>query len=206
MNARWLGTGLAVAVLLAGVAGAQEKGAEKGTKAAAAPDQKAMLEAMQKAATPGEAHKKLEAVVGTFDVKVTMWMDPGKPPAESTGTAENKWALGNRYVEERFEGTFMGQPFSGIGYTGYDNVKKKYVSTWMDTASTGIMLTTGSGDASGKTMNMSGTMDDPMTGKPQDFTEKMTVADNDHHMLEMWGAGPDGKNYKMMEIQYTRKK
>ena len=164
------------------------------------------MEAMQKAATPGEAHKKLEAVVGTFDVKVTMWMDPGKPPAESTGIAEDKWALGNRYVEERFEGTFMGQPFSGIGYTGYDNVKKKYVSTWMDTASTGIMLTTGSGDASGKTMNMSGTMDDPMTGKPQDFTEKMTVADNDHHMLEMWGAGPDGKNYKMMEIQYTRKK
>jgi len=206
MNARWLGTGLALAVLLAGAAGAQEKGAEKGKKAAAAPDEKAMMEAMQKAATPGEAHKKLEPLIGTFDVKVTMWTDPGKPPQASTGIAEDKWALGNRYVEERFEGTFMGQPFSGIGYTGYDNVKKKYVSSWMDTASTGIVMTTGSSDPSGKAMNMSGTMDDPMTGKAQKFTEKLTVTDNDHHTLEMWGAGPDGKNHKMMEIQYTRKK
>ena len=34
----------------------------------------------------------------------------------------------------------------------------------------------------------------------------VTVADNDHHTMEMWGQGPDGKPVKMMEIQYTRKK
>ena len=32
------------------------------------------------------------------------------------------------------------------------------------------------------------------------------VVDNDHHMMEMWGPDPTGKNYKMMEITYTRKK
>jgi hypothetical protein len=33
----------------------------------------------------------------------------------------------------------MGMPFEGLGYTGYDNVKKQYFGTWIDSMSTGIM-------------------------------------------------------------------
>ncbi len=204
MKARLSATALALTAFLASAALAQEKAApQKGKKAAAPPDEKAAMEAMQKAATPGDAHKKLDPLVGTFEAKVIMWIDPSKPPQESTGTAERKWVLGNRYVEEQFEGTFMGQPFSGMGYTGYDNVKKKYVSTWMDTAGTGIMMTTGAAEKSGA-MKMSGTVDDPITGKPQKVTMKMN-ADADRQVLEMWGPAPNGKPYKMMEITYTRK-
>jgi len=203
MRHRWLGVGLVMAVLMAATSPAQEKAAGKGKKPAGPPDEKAMMEAMQKAATPGEEHKKLEAVVGTFDAKVKMWMDPGKPAEESTGTSENKWVLGDRYVEMQYQGTFMGQPFSGIGYQGYDNVTKKYVGSWMDTASTGIM--TSSGTMSGKVLSTSSSVADPMTGKMEKLTSKLTVEDNDHHTMEMWGRGPDGKNFKMMEIQYTRK-
>jgi hypothetical protein len=191
-----------VAALVASVAAAQDKPAEK--KAAAPMDEKQMMEMMQKMATPGDAHKKLEPMVGTFDAKVKMWMDPSKPAQESAGVSENKWVLGNRFIETNHTGTFMGQPFSGIGYTGYDNVTKKYVGTWMDTASTGMMNSKGT--ITGKTMTTTSTMPDPMTGKNATITTKMTVADNDHHTMEMWGPGPDGKNYKMMEITYTRKK
>jgi hypothetical protein len=190
-------TGLAIGGAV--TAAAQDKKAP-----AAPPDQKAMMEMMQKAATPGDAHKKLEPFVGSFDAKVKMWMDPSQPPQESTGTAENKWVLGSRWVEMQYQGTFMGQPFSGIGYTGYDNVTKKYVGTWMDTASTGVM--TSSGSMTGKVMTSTASMSDPMTGKMSKASEKFTVVDNDHHTMEMWAPGPDGKNVKVMEIQYTRKK
>ena len=192
-----LSAGLAIAG--AGFAVAQDKQAPAGP-----PDQKAMMEAMQKAATPGDAHKKLEPFVGTFDAKVKMWMDPSKPPEESAGTAENKWILGNRWVEMQYQGTFMGQPFSGIGYTGYDNVAKKYVGTWMDTASTGVMLSSGS--MAGKVMKSSATMSDPMTGKMSKASTKVTFGDNDHYTMEMSAPGPDGKMVKVMEIQYSRKK
>jgi Protein of unknown function (DUF1579) len=203
---RFLFMGLAAAALLAAAVLAQEKAAgEKSKKKAAAPfDEKVAMEAMQKAATPGEEHKKLESVVGTFDAKITMWMDPSKPPEESTGTSENTWVLGNRYVQFQYQGTFMGQPFSGIGYQGYNNVTKKYEGTWMDTASTGMMNSTGT--MTGNVMKTTSSMADPMSGKVMKFTSKLTVADNDHHTMEMWGPGPDGKVYKMMEIQYTRKK
>ena len=194
-----LATGLAVGAVA--FAADQEK-----KKAAGPPDEKAAMEAMQKAATPGEAHKKLEAVVGTFDAKVKTWMDPSKPPEESTGTSENTWVLGNRYIQMKYQGTMMGQPFTGMGYQGYDNVTKKYVGTWMDTMSTGIMMTTGHADQSGKTMTMTGSAADPVSGKMMKLTEKITVKDNDHHSFEMWAPGPDGKPVKMMEIEYTRKK
>jgi hypothetical protein len=166
-------------------------------------EQKAMMDAWMKSMTPGEGHKKLEPFVGAFDVKVRSWMAPGAPPAESSGSAQNRWVLGGRYVEETFDGQFMGQPFSGIGYTGYDNIKKAFVSTWMDNMSTSIMMTKGSMD--GNTMTSSGTMDDPMSGKSQVVNNKVTIVDNDHHTMEMWGPGPDGKPFKMMEISYARK-
>ena len=98
----------------------------------------------------------------------------------------------------------MGQPFSGIGYTGYDNVTKKYIGTWMDTAGTSMMVSKGT--MAGKVMKATSTMPDPATGKMATLTMKTTVNDNDHYTMEMWGPGPDGKSYKMMEIDYTRKK
>ncbi|HTR03824.1 MAG TPA: hypothetical protein VMN82_11555, partial [Thermoanaerobaculia bacterium] len=45
-----------------------------------AADEKAAMEAWQKAMTPGDGQKKLEPLVGTFDARVRTWMDPTKPP------------------------------------------------------------------------------------------------------------------------------
>ncbi len=169
------------------------------------PDEKAAMEAMVKAATPGESHKRLDPLVGSFDATVRAWMAPGKPPEETKGTSENKWVLGNRYVEQRFQGTFMGQPFSGIGFTGYDNVWKRYVSVWMDDAGTGIMVSTGKA-AGARAIDTTATVYNPVNGKPDKLTEKLTVADADHHTLEMWGSAPVGKPFKMLEIAYSRRK
>lgn len=169
-------------------------------------DPKAMMEAFEKAGTPGEPHRKLDVFVGNWDVKIKTWMAPGTPPAESTGTAENRWVLGGRYLEQKFQGSFMDQPFTGIGYTAYDNVKKHYLGTWMDSMSTGIMVTAGVADETGKIMKFTGTMDDPMSGKSIRLEEKIVVLDKDRHLFEMWSPAPDGKMYKSMEILYTRRK
>jgi Protein of unknown function (DUF1579). len=177
-------------------------------KKAAAPsaEEKAMMDAWMKAATPGDMHKKLGAFVGTWDVNVKMWEKPGGEAMESAGKAVNSWALDGRWVEQQFEGQFMGMPMHGIGYTGYDNVKKSYVSTWMDTISTSVMSSAGSADADGKTMTFMGSMDDPMTGKPVSVKEVVRVVDADHHVMEMWNPAPDGQMFKSMEITYSRAK
>lgn len=166
----------------------------------------AMMEAMMKAGTPGDAQKKLDSMVGTWDTKVTMWMVPGADSMTSNGTSTNQWVMGGRYLEQRFKGDFGGMPFEGLGYSGYDNVKKQYWGTWIDNMSTGIMTSTGSASDDGKTWDFTATMADPMTGKDSTVKEKVTIIDADHHTMEMWGPGPDGKMFKTMEIAYARKK
>jgi hypothetical protein len=165
------------------------------------------MDAMMRAATPGDAHKKLSPLVGTFDAKVRAWSEPGAAPMESTGKAVSEWVLGGRFVQQRFDGTFMGQPFSGIGYTGYDNIKHMYVGTWMDSMSTSMMTSSGGDpDPSGKNWRFAAMTMDPVSGEAMNYDERMTIVDNDHQLFEIYGPGPNGGQFKMMEISYTRKK
>jgi hypothetical protein len=203
MKVRELTFAVCAALLVAGAAGAQD--AKPGEKPMSA-EQKAAMEAWEKFATPGEGHKSLAGMVGTWDAEVTTWMEPGAPPTKSKGTSENRMTLGGRWVEQRFKSEMMGQPFEGVGYTGYDNLKKKYIGTWMDTMSTSVMMSEGTWDAAGKVMTSTSTMDDPMTGKASTVKMTTTIVTPDHHMFEMWGPGPDGKVAKQMQIDYRKRK
>lgn len=166
----------------------------------------AMMEAMMKAGTPGDPQKKLEAFAGTWETKMIAWMMPGAEPMMGTGTATNQMVMDGRYLEQRFDGSFMGMPFKGLGFTGYDNVKKQYWGSWMDNMGTAMMTTTGALAEDGKTWTFTGMMADPMTAKDMRMDEKITINDADRHTMEMWAPGPDGKMFKNMEIVFTRKK
>ena len=190
-----------LAVLTAALAAADEKPAPAGT-----PDQKAMMEAWAKFATPGPGHRALQPLVGTWNAKITSWMAPGSAPIVSDGISEIGWVLGGRYLEQKHEGSFLGQPFSGIGYTGYDNYKKQYLGTWMDNMGTSILSMAGTADAAGKIIAMEGKMDDFVTGRVLAIRSTLRILDDDHNVYEMFAPGPDGKEYKMMQIDYTRKK
>lgn len=169
------------------------------------PEQQAMMNAWMKFATPGDAHKSLDALAGNWDAKVTMWEAPGAQPHTSTATSETHWMLGNRYLQETVNGNFMGMPFQGVGITGYNNAKKQYFNTWFDNFGTGVMTSVGTmPDA--KTLAMKWTSTDPTSGNDIPGETKITIADADHHTMESWTAGPDGKPFKNMQIDYTRKK
>lgn len=173
-------------------------------QAAPTPEEKAMMDKMMQAGTPGAAHKKLDPLAGKFSVKSKMWMDPSKPAQESSGTSERKWIMGDRYLEEHFQGSYGGQPFTGMGAWGYDNVTKKYFGSWLDSMSTS--MTVARGGLEGKVLKLKGMMSDPMSGKETPYTMSVTLAGNDSHTVEMWGPGPGGKNMKWMEMTYTRMK
>jgi len=193
----------AVVLMLAAApfAGAQQQGeAPKMT-----PEQQAAMETYMKLATPGAGHKALEPMIGTWSVSTTMWEKPGAQPQTGGGTAENTWVLGGRFVRQDFEGEFAGMKYQGLGFTGYDNYKKKYVGTWMDTMGTMMMHMQGSGDPSGKVFTLGSTVDDAMTGKSIKVRTVTRIVDANKHVMEMFGPDPAGKEFKMMEIVYTRK-
>lgn len=176
----------------------------KDKKAEKPMDPQAMMEMWQKLATPGEPHKQLEGLAGSWTTQTKEWMEPGKPPMESSGTVEMKAVLGGRFLQQEFTGSMMGQPYSGIGTTGYDNLRKKYVSTWIDSMGTGIFLMEGTASTDGKTITLKGGHDEPGGGH---MTHRAIwkLVDNNAQIFEMYGAHKGEKEMKNMEIVYTRK-
>lgn len=166
-------------------------------------DEKAMMELWQKLGTPGEPHKQLEGLAGKWTTETKEWMEPGKPPMEANGTVEMKSVLGGRFLQQEYTGSMMGQPYSGIGTTGYDNLRKKYVSTWIDSMGTGIFVMEGTATADGKIITLKGGHDEPGGGH---MTHRAVwrLIDHNSQIFEMYGAHKGEKEHKHMEIVYTR--
>jgi hypothetical protein len=167
-------------------------------------DMQVMMDTYKKLATPGDPHKQLASRAGSWNTKTKSWMEPNKPPMESTGVCEQTMLLDGRFLQQKCTGEMMGTPFTGIGVTGYDNHTKKYVSTWMDSMGTGIYFMEGAGSADGKTMTMEGSYDYPMEG-PMKLRAVTKIVDRNTEIFDMYGTGKNGKETKMMEITYTRK-
>ncbi len=167
-------------------------------------DMQAMMDTYKKLATPGEPHKELASLAGSWNTKTKSWMEPNKPPMESTGSCEQKTLLDGRFLQQECTGEMMGQPFTGIGVIGYDNFTKKYVSTWMDSMGTGIYFMEGTASADGKTITQKGSYNDPIEG-PMKLRGVTKIVDNKTEIFEMYGTGKRGKDMKMMQITYTRK-
>src|SRR5262249_57547177 len=72
--------------------------AAKEKKASKQMDQQAMMELWKKLATPGEPHKMFTSLAGSWTTTTKEWMEPGKPPTDSTGTAEMKMLLDGRFL------------------------------------------------------------------------------------------------------------
>jgi len=165
----------------------------------------AIVKAMDNAMEPGEGQKKLEFLVGTFDVKVLIWLEPSKPPIESTAVSVASWVLGHRYVQQMLSGFVLGEPWHGIGYAGYDNLAKTYVACYMDTGSTGMEWYTGAMDPDGKVATLTSTIYDAMTLKPTKLEMRLSIDPGGNHVTTLWQADPSGQMNKIMELQYKRK-
>lgn len=168
------------------------------------PSPEKMMEIMTKYGTPGDHHKHLEQMVGTWNTQSRFWMVPGAPPMETTGKARHKSILGGRFVKLTYEGNFAGQVFSGEGTVGYDKFKNKYVESWADNIGTMMVMATGECDGQGQVRIMRGDMDDLLAGKPSWFRSVYRFQGRDRYTLEMWGPAPNGSEFKMFEIVHTR--
>ena len=161
-----------------------------------------MMAAMSNMGTPGEHHEELMKTVGEWNAKASFIMDPAAPPTESTGTMSIESVLGGRFVKCDFSMDFMGLPFEGLSYAGYDNYHKQYVSIWMDTMSTKITFLEGNHDKDGALV-MEGISTTPMGDNPMKIVT--THEDDDHFTDHFYDKMPDGTWFNSGTIKYSRK-
>lgn len=167
-------------------------------------DSAAMMKVWQAYMTPGEEHKMLAKSNGGWNEELTFWMDPNAPAQKNTATCENKMIMNGLYQESVHKGNFEGMPFHGVGTTGYDNIKKVFVSSWIDNMGSGIMHMEGPWDAATKTITMKGKGVDPMTGKEIEMRQTLKIIDDKTQHMEMF-CTKNGKEFKNMEIKLTKK-
>lgn len=121
-----------------------------------APAQPSMEEMQQRQIeymTPGAGHQVLNDRVGQWKMEVRYWL-PGVPdPMVSLGTSSMQWIMDGRYIEDHTQASTDQGPFEGRGFVGFDNLTKEYVSTWIDSMSTAVMISRGTFDAATNTFN-----------------------------------------------------
>jgi len=164
------------------------------------------MEACTQAGAICDEHKRFEPFVGTFKAQAKIWMGPGEPNV-STGTMTNTLDLGGRFIAQTYKGDDTDGPFpnfEGRGFFGYNTITRQFEGIWIDNCSTTFETEIGAVDASGRVWTMIGQVPNPQTGQQMTKRSVIRVQDNDHHSKEMFFQGPDGSEFKAMEIQYTR--
>ena len=177
------------------------------------PNPAEMMKQMIEMGKTNENHKLLSSLDGTWNYTVRFWMnpDPSAKPQESKGIAIRKSIMDGRYVVMDVSGK-MQMPgengkmkdvnFKGMGMEGYDNVKKKFVASWVDNMGTGIEFSEGTYDPNTNSLTYTAEME-PVPGMKTAVREVIKIADKNHMSLE-WYENQGGQEKKTMEIAYTR--
>lgn len=150
---------------------------------------------------PGPEHANLAKDAGTWEATVTHY--GGDKPQVTKGT-ETRKMVGSFWLVSDFTGEMNGMPYTGHGTSGYDQNKKKYVGTWVDSMNPALCVMEGTYDEATKTTTMKSMIN--MMGKDVPATMTCEHKDADTEIFKMNMPGPDGKDTTMMMIEYKRKK
>lgn len=155
----------------------------------------------------GPEHEKFKKMEGVWSTEMKWWMSPDSEPTVTTGVAKFSLILDGRFIEQRYSCDWMGDKYEGLGIEGFDRIKNKYVSIWLDNQCTGVFISEGTADETGKVCTYHGKMDDPLAGVKDKVVRSVAREINDNQAIfEMYDTTPDGKEFKSMEITYTRKR
>ena len=163
-----------------------------------------MMAKMNAYMTPNENHKLLEQFVGEWAYISKSRPDPNAPQEINT-----EWIMDGRFIQTKVTGTAMGKPFKGIYLLGYDNAAKKYELVWYGNMATGIMTADLTYDPKKKIFTAAGEHSSPLTksGKRR-YRAIIKIENENKYSYELYSHPvfkPKGKEFKSIEIVYTRK-
>lgn len=164
------------------------------------------MQAWMESTKPGRFHEFLGRFVGEWETQYEMFMGPGAPPMTSKGEATIRWQLPGRWAAETNTMEFMGQRVESFVLMGYDNVKRQFVGSVVDTMSTEMRTFRGGLSPDGKVLTMFGEMDEPITGEHAKMVRyQTTIHDEDHFTIEV-SEILYGEAWAAVRVKYVRKK
>lgn len=155
---------------------------------------------------PGEHHKWLDQLVGTWTVESEMIAE-GQPPMKFTGT-DTVRSLGGRWVicELKSEVSDMGAMSAALTL-GYNSKTGKYQGTWVDSVTDHLWVYEGTLDPTRKILTLEAegpNMMDPTKGEMR-YRDVIEFKSADHRTLTS-SALVDGKWVQFVTANYRRTK
>lgn len=155
---------------------------------------------------PEKEHGWLKQIVGEWDAESEITMGPGMDPMKLKGT-ESARMLGDFWYVADVKGDSPMGPMSAVLTIGYDPEKKKYVGTWVDSATSYMWTYEGTLEDAGKKLTLNTEGPNMMApGKTAQYRETIEIVDKDHKIFSSSMKGEDGKWITFVTTKYTRKK
>ena len=164
----------------------------------------AEMQAWMAAGLPNEHHEHLSRMAGEWDMHLKMWMEPGAPPTDFTGETSNTMIMGGRFLQSQISSELGGRQLESMGLEGYDNVKKKHISLFIDNSGTAMQLSEGECSEGGKVITSWSESLDPVSDKITKMRSRLTIVSDDRYIFEAWEQGSDGEYIRKAEITHTR--
>jgi hypothetical protein len=154
---------------------------------------------------PGEEHRRLEALAGTWDVTLEIPIGNGRL-LEGKAACEAVWVLDGRFLRLEYTSTFGGRPLTVVRYLGFDRHRGKFVEVHFESTHTDVMNSEGSLSEDGKTITSWGTHVDAATGQAVRVRTVTTLSGSDAFTLEMVYTDAEGRDAKTIELVHARSK
>jgi hypothetical protein len=167
---------------------------------------------------PGEMHRRLDALVGEWDVEVATYVlsgTPEKPIVSRDFVCRREWIAetGNRHMRDVTQGT-NGNPYYRLGILSYSTMDKRYEWSTVDFLNANMMTYRGakdSGRISGA-IEMSGEftdqgiLGDAYVGKNIPMRTVIRIESPDRSVLELYFTPPGEGTRLIQRFVYTRRR
>lgn len=165
---------------------------------AAAPANGQMPDVMR----PGAAHRRLDVLVGSWDVATRFRYGNG-PERTGRARAQAIWTLDGRVLRQDYTAE-SGQ--LTLQLIGFDNQRGTYYLVKFDNFDTGVLHAEGGVSEDGKEITTVGDRVDPISGKVAPIRIVLTLVDTNRFNVEWYARQADGSDLRTVLMEHTRKR
>jgi hypothetical protein len=168
---------------------------------------------------PGEMHRRLDALVGDWNVDMTFYIAGGTPekPITANGLAcRREWIAetGNRHLRDITQGVFGADAYYRLGILSYSTMDKRYEWNTVDALNANMMTYKGARNSATRDGDIvmsgeftdQGVLGDSYAGKAIQQRTVIKIESPDRHIFDLYFKPPNEKERLAATAVYTRRK
>jgi hypothetical protein len=175
--------------------------------------------AMVRNGQPGEMHKRLDALVGKWDVVMTFYIagDTAEKPLIANGMICNRqWIAetGNRHLRDVTQGMVGNNPYYRLGILSYSTMDRRYEWNTVDALNANMMTYKGEKNSASMKGDIvmtgeftdQGVLGDAYAGKNVGQRTVIKIESPNRHVFELYLTPPGEQERLATRGTYTRRK